>query len=172
MTFTAIDFETAVDHHICAVGIVCVKDGRVVDEFCALIQPPGNLYHWSTIRVHGIHPKDTVNAPSFPDIYPEIAKRIKGKVVVAHNEPFDRSVLKKTMADYGLDYDELKLADPWECTCRMYRAKGLRPANLAACCDRLGIPLNHHEALSDARACAALYLAAKQQRHTLRFPFE
>jgi DNA polymerase III subunit epsilon len=167
MTFTAIDFETAMDHHICAVGIVCVEGGEVVDEFSALIRPPGNQYSWFTIKVHGIQPHDTANAPSFPDLYPEIAKRLRGRVVVAHNEAFDRSVLKKTMADYGLDYSDLDLPEPWECTCRIFRAKGYRPANLAACCERLDIPLNHHEALSDARACAALYLTAMNQQQTI-----
>ena len=30
--------------------------------------------------------------------------------------------------------------------------------DLATCCARHGIPLNHHDALSDALACAKLYL--------------
>ncbi len=78
--------------------------------------------------------------------------------LVAHNEAFDRNVLMKTMKYYGLYYDELELADRWECTCKIYRAKGYKPANLKACSQRNGIALNHHEALSDARACAQLYL--------------
>ena len=47
MEFVAIDFETAVGHDSpCAVGIVTVRDGVVVDEYCQLIQPPGNTYNW------------------------------------------------------------------------------------------------------------------------------
>ena len=41
-TFTAIDFETADRHHICAVGIVSIENGKIVDEFHTLIQPPNN----------------------------------------------------------------------------------------------------------------------------------
>ena len=157
-TFTAIDFETAEKHHICSVGIVTVEDGDIIDEYHTLIQPPNNKYSPFTIKVHGICPEDTVNAPRFNEIYPEIKKRLEGKTIVAHNESFDRNVLDKTMKDYGLDYSELNISNVWECTLKIYRAKGYSPANLAACCQIQNIVLKHHEALSDARACALLYL--------------
>jgi DNA polymerase-3 subunit epsilon len=108
--------------------------------------------------VHGIKPLETLNAKTFDDLFPEIKKRLEGRTIVAHNEQFDRSVLSKTMKYYGLYYDELEIADRWECTCKIYRAKGYKPANLEYCADRNHIDLNHHEALSDARACAQLYL--------------
>ena len=158
MTFTSIDFETAKDHHICAVGIVTVENGRITDEYHALIQPPFNEYSLHTIQVHGIHPEDTYDSPTFDQIYPEIEKRLRGRVVIAHNESFDRNVLKKTMADYRLDYSELNLSDRWECTMKIYKAKGFKPAKLNVCCEKMNVSLNHHEALSDARACAQLYL--------------
>lgn len=158
MNFVAIDFETAISHHICSVGIVTVENDLITDEFQALIQPPGNQYNWHNIQVHRIKPTDTINALFFNQLYPEIKKRLLGKTVVAHNESFDRNVLKKSMADYGLDYSELNIPDRWECTLNIYRAKGFYPANLEACCHIQKIALNHHEALSDARACAKLYL--------------
>ena len=154
MTFTAIDFETAVGkrNSACAVAIVTVENEKIIDEYYTLIQPPGNEYFYRNIEVHGITPEDTINSPLFNEVYPEIKKRLSGKTVVAHNESFDRSVLRKTMEHYGLDYTELNLADKWECT---YRIHG---ASLDVCCHKYGIRLKHHEALSDARACAALYL--------------
>lgn len=157
-SFVAIDFETAMAHHICAVGIVTVEEGEIVDEYYTLVQPPENEYNYFTIQVHGITPAMTQDAPSFYQIYPEIQKRLQSKVVVAHNEGFDRGVLMKTMRDNTLDYELLELADKWECTMRIYRAKGYKPYKLDACCARHGIELKHHEALSDARACAKLYL--------------
>jgi len=162
MTFTAIDFETAVAHHICAVGIVTVVNGKIVDEYYTLIKPPGNKYVRHNINIHGIYPEDTENERTFAEVYPEIKKRLQGKTLVAHNESFDRNVLKKSMADCGIPYSDLKIANRWEDTLRIYRAKGFKPANLAACCERMNIKLNHHEALSDARACAELYLKRLQ----------
>ena len=160
MNFIAIDFETATGKHssACAVGIVTVENSRITDEYNSLIQPPYNEYSWYNTKIHGITENDTYNAPSFPDIYPEIQARLAGKTVVAHNESFDRSVLQKTMQHYDLDYSKLHISNPWECTLKIYRSKGYKPASLDVCCKKQGIKLNHHDALSDARGCAMLYL--------------
>lgn len=160
MNFTAIDFETATGKRssACAVGIVTVENGAIAEEFYSLIQPPDNSYFGMNIAVHGIRPQDTVNAPTFKELYPEIKARLQGVTLVAHNEVFDRSVLKRTMEHYALDYAELDLPDRWECTMRIYKAKGFVPYKLNCCCEQLGIELRHHEALSDAIGCAHLYL--------------
>jgi DNA polymerase III subunit epsilon len=157
-TFTAIDFETATAYHPCSVGIVTVDEGIIVDEFVTLIQPPSNFYNPYNIQVHGIYPRDTANAKTFVEVFPEIEKRLKNRVVVAHNESFDRNVLSKTMALHGLNYEDLNIGSRWECTVKIYKAKGFKPAKLSDCCRIMNIALNHHEALSDARACAKLYL--------------
>ena len=158
--FVAIDFETATRHHICAVGIVTVQDGEIIDEYHTLIKPPKNEYNWHNIQVHGISENDTKNSKRFNEMFPEIEKRISNKLVIAHNESFDRNTLIKTMNDYHIDYSELNISEKWECTMKIYRKKGYKPASLDACCKHENIELNHHEALSDARACAKLYLKA------------
>ena len=168
--FVAIDFETATGYadSACAVGIVTIRDGIIVDEYYSLIQPPENEYWWKNIQIHGITPGMTESVPGFHAIYAEVKKRLQGKVIVAHNEAFDRTVLKRTMHLYQLDYDELYLSEKWECTCRIYRSKGYKPANLKACCDRQSIPLKHHEALSDARGCAQLYQKHLEDESNIR----
>ena len=158
MTFTAIDFETATAFHPCSVGIVTVENGVIVDEYVTLIQPPKNEYSPFTIAVHGIYPHHTINAKTFEQVFPEIQKRLQNRIVVAHNESFDRNVLSKSMALYGLDYDALNIGSRWECTVKIYKAKGIKPTKLSDFCRKMNISLNHHEALSDARACAKLYL--------------
>jgi len=160
LSFTAIDFETATgfQNSACSVGIISVNGGKITDEFYTLIKPPHNEFWWQNIRIHGITAEKTRKAPVFDEIYDEIKKRLAGRVIVAHNESFDRNVLKKTMNYYYLDYAELNLSDKWECTYKIYRAKGYKPATLSTCCQYMGIELVHHEALSDARAAAKLYL--------------
>mgnify|MGYP003479263686 CR=1 FL=1 len=130
----------------------------IVDEFVTLIQPPNNFYNPFNIQVHGIYPRDTANAKTFVEVFPEIERRLKNRVVVAHNESFDRNVLFKTMALHGLNYEDLNIGSRWECTVKIYKAKGFKPAKLSDCCRIMNIALEHHEALSDARACAKLYL--------------
>ncbi len=164
MNFVAIDFETAVKHHICAVGMVTVENGKIVDEFYSLVKPPRNEYNWYCTQVHGITASDTLYSPSFRKIYPEIKKLLFNKTVVAHNEAFDRNVLIKSMVDHTMDYSELSIPDMWECTMKYCKANPKYPSGkLNECCAVEGIELNHHEALSDARACAELYIIHTNQ---------
>ena len=158
MNFTAIDFEYAVGQDTaCSVGIVTVENGEIVEEYHQLIQPPDNRYtHWTT-NVHGLSSVDTRNAPLFPEVYPEIKKRLDDRLVVAHNIGTDRSVLLKCMSRYEIEHNDLSIKN-WECTLKIYRKKGFKPCDLNTLCSHFDIELNHHEALSDARACAMLYM--------------
>ena len=161
MEFVAIDFETATSEKdsACAVGVVLVRDLEIVEEYYTLIQPPGNKYNYFNTRVHGIKAKDTLNAPTFTDIYPRLKTLLEGRKMVAHNAAFDREVLKAVMQSNGLKYEDLHLARKWDCTVRIYRKKGHLPrVNLAACSNYYNIPLDHHNAISDALACAKLYM--------------
>lgn len=149
--FTAIDFETATYERssICQVGLVRFENGVIVKEFNSLIKPPGNLYYDNLIDVHGITPDDTENAPTFDQIWPEIIEYIKFTDVVAHNGfSFDFQCLDKTLAFYQLEVPQYFKF----CTYKIYKN------NLAALAKTYGIPLNHHDALSDARACGELFI--------------
>jgi len=59
----------------------------------------------------------------------------------------DFHCLKQTLDYYNLAIPEYQV----HCTYQIYRD------NLASLCTEYHIPLNHHDALSDAKACAALY---------------
>ena len=149
--FTAIDFETAQEYRwsICQVGLVRVEHGKITDEINLLVQPPKNYYWDRFINIHGITPEDTANAPTFDKLWHKIEPFIKGQSVVAHNGlSFDFPVLYKTLEYYGMQIPEYKKY----CTYRIFKD------NLASLCREHDIPLNHHDALSDARACAKLFL--------------
>lgn len=149
--FVAIDFEHAMPFKgsICSVGIVSFKNGNIVDEYSSLIQPPKNEYSPFTMRVHGITPDITKNAPKFIDIYPEIKKRINGCTVVAHNAfSTDKACLEQAMEYNGI-IDNLRVE--WECTYAITKSK----LNIVAKVCRL--ELNHHDALSDAKVCGEIY---------------
>ena len=160
MEFVAIDFETATAEKdsACAVGAVWVKDLDIIEEYYTLIQPPNNEYNFYNSRVHGIRAKDTLKAPLFSDVYPRLKSILQGKKMVAHNASFDRDILYHTMLSSGLNFDDLNLPKKWDCTVKIYRKKGLKKVNLAACSQLYGIDLRHHNALSDAKACAKLYM--------------
>jgi DNA polymerase-3 subunit epsilon len=56
---------------------------------------------------------------------------------------------------------------PWVCTVELARSLWrLKPAKLPDVCRHLSIPLIHHQAGSDARACAEIVIAAEQDGWT------
>lgn len=158
--FAAIDFETANRERtsVCSVGVVIVREGRIVDTLYRLIRPYPHYYSGFCTRVHGLTVTDTADAPDFPAVWREIAPRIEGLPLVAHNAPFDEGCLRACFRQFGMP-------DPgyrFYCTCRASRGVfGRRlpdhrlPTVSAAC----GYVLEtHHHALADAEACAQIAL--------------
>ena len=158
--FAAIDFETANGQRtsVCSVGVVVVRGGRPSESIYRLIRPYPNYYSAFTTAIHGLTRSDTENAPSFPDVWDEIAPRIEGLPLVAHNSPFDEGCLRAVFELYGMPYPGYR----FYCTCRASRRTfGTRLPNhqlhtVSAAC---GFDLaNHHHALADAEACARIAL--------------
>ena len=136
--FAAIDFETANEEpsSVCSVGVVIVRDGEIADSFYSLIHPEPEYYQWFCQRVHGLGPEDTDDAPVFPDVWDNIAPLIEGLPLVAHNSRFDEGCLAASRRHFG---------------CRL---PNHQLQTVAAAC---GYDLvNHHHALADAEACAAI----------------
>lgn len=159
--FAAIDFETADDGRdsACALAIVVVENFVIVQEEHVFIRPPRRnfLYTW----VHGITWRDVANAPVFSEIWPRVSPLLEDvEFIAAHNASFDRSVLYQCCHSAGVALPPHR----FQCTVKLARqAWGLSPAKLPDVCRHLKIDLDHHRADSDARACARVVIAAKEQ---------
>lgn len=158
LNFAAIDFETANNERssVCSVGIVIVRDGKIVDKFYSLIKPEPEYYNYWCSQVHGLSLDDTMDAPVFPDVWAQIESMIEGLPLVAHNKAFDESCLKAVFRVYQMDYPDYK----FHCTCiasRKVWPEGHHNLDIIAA--RCGYNLeNHHHALADAEACAVIAL--------------
>ena len=148
--FTAFDFETAQSSRwsICQIGLIRVENGSITNKVNLLIQPPNNSYWDRLTTKHGITPAMTKNAPTFNQVWPSIKNYIQHQWVVAHNAAFDCSCLNQTLEYYQLP----KPSFDSHCTYKIYGSK------LSSLCTLYNIPLNHHDALSDALACAHLFI--------------
>ena len=158
--FVALDFETANERRdsACSIGISVVRGNEVTTaEF--LIRPPEMRFARGNIQVHGITPMMVANAPTFAVLYPRIAPLLARGPLWAHYAPFDQSVLNALATTYGLS-----LPMGLNCTCKL--AKRLLPRlpahKLNIVCDHLGIAVKHHNAASDAEACARIVLWARE----------
>ncbi len=159
--FAALDFETANSSRqsVCSLGLVVVRQGLIVDRFYSLIKPVPDYYSKFNIEVHGITADDTKNAPSFPQVWAQAETKIGDLPLVAHNSAFDESCLKAVMQHYDMAYPGYR----FYCTLRASKHHfGSRLPNhqLPTVADAVGFDLlNHHDAMADAEACAAIALA-------------
>ena len=158
-TFVAIDFETATTRRdsACAVGLAAGCDGRIVVSRTYLIRPPSAQF--TSTDLHGLGWEDVRDAPTFAELWPTLRTWIDDAAfVAAHNAPFDRSVLHACCARYRLRPPRASFT----CTVQLARTQwGIRPTKLPCVCRRLRIPLRHHDAGSDAVACARIVLVAE-----------
>lgn len=156
-SFVALDFETATASRdsACALGMVRVEGGLITAEQRWLFRPPGNRYEMGNIAVHGIHPRDTQDAPDFADAWEEISAFMRVPLVVAHNAAFDLYVLQDTLRNRGL-----RASVDYGCTVSLSRKAlpDLGNHRLDTMARHYGLELDHHDALSDARACANIGL--------------
>ena len=156
--FAAIDFETANEQRcsVCSVGVVVVRGGEVVDSFYSLIHPEPDYYQWFCRQVHGLGPEDTEDAPVFPFVWEKIAPMIDGLPLVAHNARFDEACLREVFRVYQMDYPDYQFFDTLTASRRHfgYSLPNHQLQTVAAAC---GYHLaQHHHALADAEACAAI----------------
>lgn len=162
-SFVAIDFETATSHRnsACAVGVVAFEQGTPTDTVSLLIRPPGNLYDDFNTMIHGIDPSDTESAPEFPEVWEQITEMLGGRLVVAHNTAFDLSVLRRSAEHYGY------VPDPFHFACTYRIARSAMPDatawSLNVLAGDFGIPLKHHDPLSDANAAGQLWLGLAER---------
>ncbi|CCG09422.1 3'-5' exonuclease [Pararhodospirillum photometricum] len=160
----AIDFETASTSRAsaCAVGLAWVANDRVVHTAHRLIRPPELRFDPFAISIHGIRPEMVVDKPEFPEIWREIAPHLGGALLLAHNAAFDMSVLRAILEVYGLPRPTVRSL----CTVKV--ARHVWPAlphhRLPDVAGHLGIRLHHHNAASDAGACAEIALSAARAR--------
>ncbi|MBF9142189.1 3'-5' exonuclease [Hymenobacter properus] len=160
LNFTAIDFETANEHRAsaCAVGVVRVRGGQIVDAYQTLLRPRVLRVDWRNFQVHGIAEERLHDAPTMADVWADLLPYLHEQPVVAHNSAFDVSVLEYTLRDFDLPIPA------FHSLCSVKLAKVCWPHlerhKLDHVAGHFGIALNHHDALSDARACAEITVRA------------
>ncbi|ATE57849.1 exonuclease domain-containing protein [Actinosynnema pretiosum] len=150
MGYAVVDVETTGfrrSDRVVEVAVVQLdRDRRVTGEWCTLLNPGRDL---GPQHVHRIRAADVWGAPTFALAAGALARRLAGRVLVAHNLAFDARFLAAEFGRVGVDAD-------FDGLCTMRLSGGRR--SLRDCCADAGVPLlDAHSALADARAAAALF---------------
>lgn len=159
--FVAVDFEAA-DEKVdsaCALGLVRVEDGRIVQRWSGLFCPP-RPPNAITYSVHGLSMKVLQNQPKLIESWPEFSPILEGvDAWVAHNAGYDKRFLKAAFEASGKQFP----MTPFYCTQKLCKEMWPEhPSRLNDVCSRFGIKLNHHEAGSDSEACARIVVLVRQ----------
>jgi DNA polymerase III subunit epsilon len=166
-----IDVETACPEHgaVCSIGVSVVAAGSVVREKHWYLDP-GTRFDPRFIAIHGITPAMVSGSPRLSEAWPELLRFVEDGVDaarpprllersvvpdpdplhVAHNAQFDRLQIERA----------LRSPLPFRLACTVSMSRRAFPQlerhNLKTVSSHLRIPLKHHDALSDARACALI----------------
>jgi DNA polymerase-3 subunit epsilon len=159
--FLVVDTETnglaGDDCELTEVGAVLVGGGELHDRWGSLCRTSAPLRR-GIQRLTGITQAMVDGAPSLEDVLPPLGELLQGRVMVAHNAPFDRRVLRQAFDRIGLPWPD----PPVLCTAAMARSMLplQRRRGLTVLADALGIEVETaHRALADAETCARVLCA-------------
>lgn len=157
LNFLAFDFETAnrEPSSVCALGIAYFENSQLVFSKEWKIKPTPNYFLKEFTEIHGFSKESNNDSPTFDLIWHEIKPYFENKLLVAHNVSFDINCLSAVLSAYNLENINYK----YVCTLSNSRKNlALNSYNLPSVSSYFNIPLNHHNAESDAIACGTILI--------------
>jgi DNA polymerase III subunit epsilon len=139
------------------VGAVLVGGGEPHESWHSVVRAQRPLGR-GIQRFTGITQQMVDSAPPPEEVLPQLARRLEGRVLLAHNARFDVRVLRQAFERAGLHWP----APPTLCTVSLARrfAPLARKRSLAPLAHSLGIEVEEtHRALPDALLCARVFCA-------------
>lgn len=164
--FFALDVETAnVDRSsICQIGLVLFKDGKETLSWETLVNPESEFDSYNT-AIHGISKEDVIDAPKYFEIHDAICKMVEGHIIV-HHSSFDRTAFSRRFARSGVNPFQCDWLDNTSVVRRVWKEFSRKGYNLKNLSKQFQIPLDHHDALSDARAAGLIFSKALKVSNT------
>ena len=173
--FASIDLETAgpegkegfepANGSIIEVGIVEYDThGNVLDRYETFIAPAPEVVErcgTGAVDVHGITLDDVAGAPAWDTIAPQIAERLRGRVMLAQNARFEHTWLSHHMGGTGTDYDAYGPTVDTVCVAKQHFPDWTNH-KLQTICSNTGVDYTDgHRAMHDAEVAAQTYFAMR-----------
>lgn len=156
--YIAFDVETPNNDNnsMSSIGVCVVEDGKITAEYYTLIDPEARFDAFN-IAFTGITPEMVEKSPNFWQVWQDLEPIFSSGLLIAHNAPFDMSVLAKSLDRYEIDW---KPNTEYACTCMMSKKAFPELINhrLDTVSKYLGLELDHHNSGSDAKACANILI--------------
>ena len=152
--FAVVDLETTGFSNACRIveiGVVLLRPDLTVERtWETLIQPGRDI---PNSHIHKITATDVVDAPTFRDVAAYLGSLLNGRVLVAHNAPFEHRFLTN---EFNRAHAHNGLCQPWLDTMTLAKQHlGCAKLSDALTATRIHNP-QAHSALADAQATAEL----------------
>jgi len=157
MDFVVVDVETANPDlsSICQIGIASFCEGELVDGWESLVNPK-DYFHPINVSIHGIDEDCVRDAPTWPQVFPQVNARLSSQVVVSHTA-FDRASLGKACSNSSLEGCSCRWLDSAKVVRRAWPEFSRSGYGLSHVAAHFCIVYRAHDALEDAR-CAGIVL--------------
>lgn len=154
--YISVDIENpnARGNSICSIGIIVVKNKKVVEQKYSLINPE-DRFDINNSNITGLNYSDVKDAPTFKEYWKNIKELLEKNIIVNHNITYDLTVIAKALERYDIKVPIFN----YYCTLKLSRSFiNSNSYSLNNLCDLLNINLeNHHNALEDAKASQKLF---------------
>jgi DNA polymerase III subunit epsilon len=174
LNFTAFECEIANEKwdSLCSIGIVKVTNGRIEEEINYIIRPKELRVTVINQKIHKLCESDLANQPDLTSIWSQIIHYFDHRLLIAHNAAFDIEVLRQTLSTYNLRHPFFKYLCSQKLAQEIF--KDLSNYRLPDVAKYLGLNLNHHNALSDAKVSAEIAIKSipKLKESDLNFNLE
>ncbi len=108
ITYCVLDLETtgfsATMEKITEIGIMKLKDGKVIDTFSCFVNPEKHIPQ-RVSEVTNITDEMVQDAETIDKVFPKMLKFLEDSVIVAHNAGFDVGFLKQNAKNLGYKFD-------------------------------------------------------------------
>ena len=122
LTFFDVETPNKKNDRISSIGLIrATSEGEIIDRVQFTVNPEEPFDDFN-MRLTGLSPVAVKDSPCFRSLWEdELSDRIEGSILVAHNAPFDLSVLSKSLLGYGYEKPDFVYA------CTLEMAKRLHP---------------------------------------------
>lgn len=138
---------------ICAIAVITVEEGDIVDKKYSLINPE-DRFDAINSKITGIDASQIQEAPTLKDYWSEISGILLNNVVVGHNITYDLSVLEKALHRYDIEIPGFE----YSCTLELSRKyMNVDSYKLESLSNYIGYTYEAHVAINDALAAGKLF---------------
>ena len=162
----SLDFETANNKRasVCSIGYVVEENGVIVKEEEIIVNPKAEFSNIN-VKIHRIKDSDVQDAPTWDIVWTQIEEYITDStLVIAHNlKSMELSCIRQECERYEMElplFAKVQGHNNMTCdTLQLAKEKlpNLENYKLSTLADNFNIELEHHNALSDAKACLELF---------------